>query len=70
MARHRQILGENIRSVRTAEGMTFQQLGDAVGVSAAYIRDLERGRKGVAIDLLARIAYVLKTTVNELTAGT
>ena len=50
--------------------MTFQQLGDAVGVSAAYIRDLERGRKGVAIDLLARIAYVLKTTVNELTAGT
>ena len=38
-------IGENIRRIRKERGLTLKQLGDAVGVSEAYIRAYESGRR-------------------------
>ena len=67
--RHRRILGENIRAVRKAEGMTEQELARLVAVSATRIRELERGRLNITLDLLAKIAKALRISVNDLTSG-
>ena len=69
MTKHRQVLGENIRAVRVAEGLSVEQLGEAVGFSASYISDVEGGRKNVSMDELLSIAQTLKISLNDLTAG-
>lgn len=38
-------IGENIRRIRKERGLTLKQLGEAVGVSEAYIRAYESGRR-------------------------
>ena len=38
-------VGENIRRIRQERGLTLKQLGEMVGVSEAYIRAYESGRR-------------------------
>ena len=38
-------VGENIRRIRKDCGLTLKELGDMVGVSEAYIRAYESGRR-------------------------
>jgi len=38
-------IGENIRRLRKARGLTLKELGDMVGVSESYIRAYESGRR-------------------------
>jgi len=67
--RHRRALGENIRHVREAEGLSHEEIARITRLNAAYLRRVESGRIGVSIDALARIAKALRISVNELTAG-
>jgi len=61
------VLGTVLKKLRTAKGLTQEQLGNKVGVSDAYITMLETGaRKNPSLDLLERLAKALKVKVGEL----
>lgn len=55
-----------VRELRTAAGMTQQQLAEAVHVSARTIISLEKGQYNPSLLLAYRMALVFGTTVEEL----
>ena len=59
-------VGENIRRIRKERGMTLKQLGDAVGVSEAYIRAYEAGRRNPKQQSLEALAKALGVEVEAL----
>jgi transcriptional regulator with XRE-family HTH domain len=60
---------ERLRQVRLARNLTQAQLGEAAGVPASYISDLEQAKASPGIDLVARLAEALDSTVTDLLAG-
>lgn len=60
-------LGDKIRELRKAKGLTLEQLGDATGSSKSYIWELEnRSPPRPSIDKIAKIAAVLGVTADYL----
>ena len=62
-------VGENIRRIRKERGLTLKQLGDAVGVSEAYIRAYESGRRNPKQQSLEALAAALCVNVEALTGS-
>ena len=62
-------IGENIRRIRKERGLTLKQLGDAVGVSEAYIRAYESGRRNPKQQSLEALATALHVNVEALTGS-
>ena len=62
-------VGENIRRIRKERGMTLRQLGDAIGVSEAYIRAYETGRRNPKQKSLESLAEALHVNVEVLTGA-
>ena len=60
-------VGENIKRIRQEKGLTLKQLGDMVGVSEAYIRAYESGRRNPKIKSLEALAQALAVNVEVLT---
>ncbi|NLI67686.1 MAG: helix-turn-helix transcriptional regulator [Bacilli bacterium] len=52
-------LGERLRSLRQARGLTTQQLADKVAVSQSYISRFENNRAVPDIELLGKILHAL-----------
>lgn len=52
-------VGENIRRLRKERGLTLRELGDKVGVSEAYIRAYESGRRNPKQKSLEALAQAL-----------
>lgn len=63
-------IGENLRRLRIAQGMTLEMLGDASGVSRAMISRIERGETSPTAQLLARICAALGTSLSAFFADT
>ena len=59
-------VGENIRRIRKARGLTIRQLGEQIGVSESYIRAYETGRRNPKASSLQKIADVLAVNVEVL----
>lgn len=59
-------VGANIRRIRQERGLTLKQLGDMVGVSEAYIRTYESGRRNPKIKSLEALAQALAGNVEVL----
>ena len=55
-----------VRELRTAAGMTQQQLAELVQVSSRTIISLEKGQYNPSLLLAYRLALVFGTTVEEL----
>lgn len=66
--RRREQVGDRLRSLRRAQGVSQRTLGDRVGIDARTIGALERGQKTVTIDALFDIADALKVPVTWLFA--
>ncbi|MCH3916950.1 MAG: helix-turn-helix domain-containing protein [Spirochaetia bacterium] len=62
-------IGENIRRIRKERGLTLKQLGDEVGVSEAYIRAYETGRRNPKQQSLEALAKALHVNVEALTGA-
>lgn len=58
--------GANVRKVRKERGMTLEALADEVGLAYSYVGEIERGRKNPTLDVVERIAVVLKVNTLEL----
>lgn len=62
-------IGDKIRKYRTLKGLTQKQLGEMVGVSEAYIRAYESGRRNPKQQSLEAIATALHVNVEALTGA-
>lgn len=64
------MLGENIRNLRTARGMTQSDLADRLHVVRQTVSKWEKGLSVPDADLLSRLAEALDTTVSTLLGET
>ena len=61
-----QLVGERIREVRVARGLTQGDLAELCGTSIAAISHIERGTKVPTITTLVRLADALECRVTKL----
>ena len=59
-------LGERLRELRIAAGISLRKLAEAVGKSPPFISDVELGRRFPSDEVLASIAHVLRADFAEL----
>lgn len=59
-------LGELIRELRNEKDWSLRELGEKVDVTAAFLSDVELGRRFPTDKMLEKLAHVLKTTVEAL----
>lgn len=59
-------LGSYIRALREAKKVSLREVAVKVGVSAAFMSDIELGRRYPARDVLEKIAKVLDVPVAEM----
>ena len=58
------VVGEKLREVRTAEGLTQAAVAERLGVSPAYVQKLESGRANPTLGQLATVAAALGRELN------
>ncbi|WP_249051738.1 helix-turn-helix domain-containing protein [Cellulomonas fimi] len=63
------VVGRRIRHLRTAQGMTLDELGAAVGRAASQISMLENGHREPKLSLLQQVANALGVPLAELLAS-
>lgn len=59
-------LGERIRELREALDLSLREFAKKLGVSAAFVSDIELGRRHPSAKVLADMARIFKTTVEDL----
>jgi transcriptional regulator with XRE-family HTH domain len=59
-------LGERIRELREAKDMSLRELAAAIDVSAAFMSDVELGRRYPSDKHLAALATALETSTDDL----
>src|SRR5215472_10548009 len=62
-------VGELIRKERLARNWSLRRLGDEIGVTAAYVGDIEANRRLPGPELKQRIASVLSIGLEDLEAA-
>lgn len=60
------LLGKRIQRLRKLAGLTQEELAEKVSVSRAYIGYIEQARNTPSIELLEKIARVLRVDIKEL----
>jgi len=65
-AKHRTVLGENIRTYRRNLKWSQEKLAEKADLHHNYIGDIERGEENVSVDALKRIAAALKVQLTDL----
>lgn len=59
-------LGERIRELRKELDLSLRELARSLDVSAAFMSDVELGRRYPTEEILAKIAKKLRTTLDDL----
>ena len=62
----RELLGQNIKHYRNRIGLSQLHLALELEISAAFLSDIETGKKWVSAQTLAQLAKVLKIEIHEL----
>lgn len=60
------MLGDKIKKLRKAIGMTQQELANTIGVKRSTIGMLESNKQGTSNDTLIKLAKILNTTIDYL----
>jgi XRE family transcriptional regulator, master regulator for biofilm formation len=61
------MIGDSIRQLRVAKGLSISELADRANVAKSYISSIERGiQKNPSIQTLDKIARVLGVTTQQL----
>jgi transcriptional regulator with XRE-family HTH domain len=55
----RGVLAKNMRTLRTARGLSQEALAHEIGIHPTYLGSVERAERNVSIDNVARIATAL-----------
>jgi transcriptional regulator with XRE-family HTH domain len=59
-------LGDRIRELREAKDLSLREFAKTLGLSAAFVSDVELGRRQPSDSVLARMARVLETPLEDL----
>lgn len=59
-------LGQAVREVRKAQGMSQEALADAAGIDRSHMGKIERGERNVSVLNIARVAKALNVSVAYL----
>jgi len=59
-------LGQHLKELRLARGLSLRELGGKVSVSAPHIGDIEQGNRQPSDELLARLAEALETDLEDI----
>lgn len=62
----RQRLGQNVRRLRKAKGVSQEELADLAGVHRTYASDIERGTRNPSITVVEQFALALDMTTGSL----
>ena len=62
----RNVLGETLREIRSAEGRTLREVSSAARVSLGYLSEVERGRKEASSELLSAICSALRFPLSRV----
>lgn len=65
-SKHREIVGNNIRTCRTNAGLTLEKLAEKADLSWPYLSEVERGRENISLDKLASLAGALDVQLSKL----
>jgi transcriptional regulator with XRE-family HTH domain len=57
--RWEQVVGINVRRIRTECGLSQEEVAYRVGIDVSYLGQIERGRRNPTIGVLGRIAEAL-----------
>jgi transcriptional regulator with XRE-family HTH domain len=63
------VIGQNIRFYRDKAALKLEDLAKAVGTDTGNLSRLERGKQGVSVERLTKIAAALKVKSTQLTEG-
>ena len=61
-----QLLGENVRRLRTEQGLSQEELAFRAGMKRSYLSDLERGVRNPSVRALGRLANALSVVPRML----
>jgi transcriptional regulator with XRE-family HTH domain len=64
-----ELLGRRIRKRRAGAGLSMRGLARGAGLSAAFICEIEQGKRGMSVLSLCRIAYALDVPAATLIRG-
>lgn len=59
-------LGKRIQKRRKLVGLTQEELGYKVGISRAYMGYIEQGRNTPSLEIIEKVAKVLKVQIKDL----
>ena len=62
----RRELGERIETIRTEKNLTRDQLAIRAGLSSKFIYEIEKGRKGLSVDSLMKLAQGLSCSYDKI----
>ncbi|GAB3535893.1 helix-turn-helix transcriptional regulator [Arthrobacter tecti] len=62
----RAAVGEKVRELRLAQGLSQERLAHEAGLDRSYIGGVERGERNVALDNIYRLARALAVAPGEL----
>ena len=66
MEDYRQVLGENVRTVRQSLDLSQEALAHQSEIDRSYISGIELGKRKRSLDLIGKLADTLKTTPSHL----
>ena len=59
------LIGEHLRALRAARGMTLEHLAEATGLTKSYLSKIQNSHKVPPIATLSRIAQALGTSIGS-----
>lgn len=59
-------LGKKIQKLRRNTDLTQEDLADKIGISRAYMGFIEQGRYSASLEVLEKIAKVLRVKMSDL----
>jgi transcriptional regulator with XRE-family HTH domain len=62
----RRIIGANVRRLRSARGLTQEQLAELIDSDQPYVSEIEGGLVNLTADILQSLALALGVTPREL----
>ena len=66
----RKVVGETVRDLRLAAGLSQEELAYRAGLNRTYIGPIENGERSVGLDALVVLADALGVSVREFFTGT
>ena len=62
-------IGKHLKQLRTGLGLTQEQVAERASIAVTYYSNVERGTRGVSVDVLCRLAKALGTSTDSILFG-